>query len=488
MRPTTNIGLALAAATTLFWAAPVNAASIYSSCSSAVESEVEKFVCQVRSDSGQRMQDLGVEVDDSGPVKKFTAIPYSWVRNQSAFYFIVQTSSVNSEQLSRMYDFLSRMAYPGGKQKMGFATAGASFEEKAPLGSSRLRIDNSMRAVRSISPKTDGKSVILSSIETAIDKLESEEAERRAVVIISDADPSTDGVSESKIVDLAKKSHVALYFVTFGKNSNRPSGLLKSLARDTKGGTHDVSDLSGEKLLEFASELSNHLENGYIVSFNARGLPQSSTIKISANVDGDGRTSAEPITVDRQTEDSWLDSGQSFVKDNLYMLLAALGLGVGGILVLRSIGARKRRSQLDHVRVAPKAAVAVEDEAEDEYEDEDDEFAGEDRLLDMTSTGAHAKPKAWLELIGTGGDRVPLYSGNLQVGRSKDSDIRLTNSSVHRQHAMIQMDADGSFSIHDLGTANGIFVNGIRCNQRTLVDGDLIELGEVKLRFAGEPA
>ncbi|KUO66027.1 MAG: hypothetical protein APF80_07050 [Alphaproteobacteria bacterium BRH_c36] len=461
------------------WAAPVNAASIYASCDSEVVSDDEKFVCQIRSGDGKKMRDLSVEVDEVGSVDNFKAIPYSWVTNQSAFYFLVQTSSVSSGQLASMFDFLNRIVYPAGKQKMGFATAGASFDEKAPLGSSRLRIDNAIRAIRSMTPKLDEPSVVLASIEKAIVKLAGEEAERRAVVVISDSDPSTSGVSESKIADLARDNQVALYLVSFGRNKQEPSVVLKKLGRDSRGGTHDVTDLPRQQLLEFASELSTHLENGFILSFDARGLPQASEIRLSANLDGVGQASADPITVERQTEDSWIDAGRSFVSDNLFMLLAALGLGVGGIFVLRSLGAKNRSARFADSHGAPDEVAGIDDH----------EYTGEATIVGNSFPDADGrKPKAWLEIVGDHGERVPLHSGNIQVGRSKDSDIRLENSSVHRQHAMIQMDADGSFSIHDLGTKNGVFVNGARCSQRTLANGDLIELGEVKLRFADVPA
>ncbi|MBU1210973.1 MAG: FHA domain-containing protein [Alphaproteobacteria bacterium] len=327
--------------------------------------------------------------------------------------------------------------------------------------------------------KPNEPSVVLASIEKAIDKLSSEKAERRAVVVISDSDPSTTGVSESKIVDLARDREVALYFVSFGRNKQEPSSVLKKLGRDTAGGAHDVADLPRQELLEFASELSTHLENGLVLSFDARGLPQASEIKLSANLEGVGRVSADPIAVERQTEDTWLDSSRSFVADNLFMLLAALGLGVGGVLVLRLRGAKNRSARFD-----------VEEDTPDEVADiDDDEYTAEATSFGNTVSAADAEePRAWLEILGDHRERVPLHSGNFQVGRGKDSDIRLENSSVHRQHAMIQMDADGRFSIHDLGTKNGVFVNGNRYSQRTLANGDLIELGEVKLRFAEVPA
>ena len=47
------------------------------------------------------------------------------------------------------------------------------------------------------------------------------------------------------------------------------------------------------------------------------------------------------------------------------------------------------------------------------------------------------------------------------------------------------MSGDRKFLIRDLGTKNGVVVNGQRVQQqKDLSDNDLIELGEVRLRFA----
>jgi FHA domain len=90
---------------------------------------------------------------------------------------------------------------------------------------------------------------------------------------------------------------------------------------------------------------------------------------------------------------------------------------------------------------------------------------------------------AWLQFLDAGSSRVPIGSTNVRIGRHKDNDIILQNKTVHRQHAVLHMTPDKRFSINDLGGENGTMVNGQKCNQRDLSDGDMIELGEVRLRF-----
>lgn len=471
MRQTWILGLSIMTMLCVAWTSPSTAASLYSTCTTVTEGEDESFVCQLRSQSGKELKNIEVEVAGAS-TPELQIDPYSWVSNTSAFYFVVQTSSVTGDQLWRMTEFLERGAYPVGKQAMGLATADASFEEKAAIGSSRLRIDNATRALKRIEPSKDS-STILNSLEKAIDRVADYNAERRAVVILTDPDLAATDLTENSAVDLARRKNVAVYVVSFGAKGKPPNDTLKRIGDKANGGTYDMSELSRQDMLEFASRLSSLLENGSIVKVKAAGLPQTSEVTLSANIDGEGRLEAEPVTIERTTEDGWLDSGGSIVGDNLVIILAALGLGAGALMVVRSVfGGRKARNQDFY------------EEADDDYGDDED-FGAETRILGPAQ-GGQSKPLAWLELIDGDGTRVPLYNGNIRVGRAKDSDIRLTNSSVHRQHAMIQMTNDGVFSIHDLGTKNGVFVNGTRQSQRSLADGDVIELGEVKLRFAGE--
>ncbi|MBU8898282.1 FHA domain-containing protein [Corallococcus sp. H22C18031201] len=69
------------------------------------------------------------------------------------------------------------------------------------------------------------------------------------------------------------------------------------------------------------------------------------------------------------------------------------------------------------------------------------------------------------------------------IGRGGGAKVRLRDRAVSRVHARIHHDADG-FHLEDLGTANGVFLNGKALRQATpLTDGDVIELGRSLLRF-----
>lgn len=101
----------------------------------------------------------------------------------------------------------------------------------------------------------------------------------------------------------------------------------------------------------------------------------------------------------------------------------------------------------------------------------------------VPATGSQ-KVYAYLEFLDSDSTRAPISATNVRIGRHRDNDICIANHSVHRQHAVIFRDSNGAFVIRDLGTKNGVVVNNVRCSQTALNDGDVIELGEVRLRYS----
>jgi pSer/pThr/pTyr-binding forkhead associated (FHA) protein len=68
------------------------------------------------------------------------------------------------------------------------------------------------------------------------------------------------------------------------------------------------------------------------------------------------------------------------------------------------------------------------------------------------------------------------------AGRHPESDIFLDDVTVSRRHAEIRREGE-AFSIHDVGSLNGSYVNRQRVDQTRLADGDEIQIGKFKLVF-----
>ena len=68
------------------------------------------------------------------------------------------------------------------------------------------------------------------------------------------------------------------------------------------------------------------------------------------------------------------------------------------------------------------------------------------------------------------------------LGRSRDCDIQLDDANVSRRHAELRQEG-ASYWIVDLGSTNGIEVNGKRVKRAKLRDGDTITIGSTEVTF-----
>lgn len=75
-------------------------------------------------------------------------------------------------------------------------------------------------------------------------------------------------------------------------------------------------------------------------------------------------------------------------------------------------------------------------------------------------------------------DRLPMI-----LGRSESADIALAFSSISREHARLFCEEDKLF-IEDMGSSNGIQINGEKCRKGELSPGDMVQLGVVEFRVA----
>ncbi|MBX5483016.1 MAG: FHA domain-containing protein, partial [Myxococcaceae bacterium] len=81
---------------------------------------------------------------------------------------------------------------------------------------------------------------------------------------------------------------------------------------------------------------------------------------------------------------------------------------------------------------------------------------------------------------------VPFVRDEITIGRQEGNTIRLTERNVSRRHARL-LRSNGSVVVEDLGSYNGIRVNGEKVTGRANVsDGDLIQIGDYDLAIQHE--
>jgi|GEM_PF-749207 len=80
------------------------------------------------------------------------------------------------------------------------------------------------------------------------------------------------------------------------------------------------------------------------------------------------------------------------------------------------------------------------------------------------------------------GKVYPLVGKIVSIGSGPETNIRLMDGSVSGKHAGVAID-DSKFEIVDLGSKNGVLVNGKKTPRRFLRNGDIVTLGATELKF-----
>lgn len=81
------------------------------------------------------------------------------------------------------------------------------------------------------------------------------------------------------------------------------------------------------------------------------------------------------------------------------------------------------------------------------------------------------------------GSTFALTDGDVVIGRDGDNGIVLAENTVSRRHARLLRDGQGQFTVSDLGSANGIYINGTRIQRAILAAGDELKIGDNYFRF-----
>lgn len=92
---------------------------------------------------------------------------------------------------------------------------------------------------------------------------------------------------------------------------------------------------------------------------------------------------------------------------------------------------------------------------------------------------------AFLEIMDNEKRRIKLGEEAVIIGRTPDCDIQIIADNVSRKHARISY-LNEEYKIEDLGSTNGIYVNGVKVEKCILRKHDVLEIGGLKILFLEE--
>jgi hypothetical protein len=102
----------------------------------------------------------------------------------------------------------------------------------------------------------------------------------------------------------------------------------------------------------------------------------------------------------------------------------------------------------------------------------------------VTDADAEPAPLGRQLVLEVNGVRHPLTPPGFTIGRGTEADLRINDPGVSRLHAQISVEdtANGlSISIADMGSTNGLIVDGQKVRSATLGEGSRIEIGSTRM-------
>jgi hypothetical protein len=97
------------------------------------------------------------------------------------------------------------------------------------------------------------------------------------------------------------------------------------------------------------------------------------------------------------------------------------------------------------------------------------------------------QPSARLEFIlgPMAGQTIKLTEEMTTLGSVAGNTIVLADPAISRKHVAIRRQ-DGTYEVADLGSTNGIYVNGHKVPKKALASGDIVRVGNTEMVFRRE--
>jgi hypothetical protein len=248
--------------------------------------------------------------------------------------------------------------------------------------------------------------------------------------------------------------------------------LLRGIEQKLEGlfeGTFSKAFKSSVQPIEIARKLAKEMSDSKTVSISRTYVPNQYTVYLSPQ--------------DRQQFEGWEDAARKELSD--YLLQYArdeglslttrptvefatddrLGVGEFGIQAMLIKGPEDEQSEPQQADFGHTMVYSPSKDA---------------RRLEEPA--ADTRQRAML--VGAG-KRTVLSGSRVLLGRSRDCDIQLDDPNTSRRHAEVRREGN-AWVVADLGSTNGIKVNGSRVAEAELHPGDEVTLGLVRLRFERE--
>ena len=418
--------------------------------------------------------------DKQEPLAVIDDTLYSDKSHVTAVLFLVDTSDPARQKVIEKNKQHIKRLIASGKENYKYGLA--SFDKKlnilSPIGTSSFLITKSLNAL-----KAEGRTTELyRSLLTAIAKLNSFEADRKLIYLLSDGQAEDKAYFHTDIITATRKSNIVVNSIGYPRSVSL-SVALQTLRRisDETGGSFYETDMGHELPESYIKNAFNNIDSGGSFSVDLK-KSRSNKITLVFQTDSGNKTISVPIKANVSKSDT--NKTKELINTETIKPIAPpvqqqttapiqvitkqvetqpvnlwlwYGLPAAFIIIIIFI--------LIILFLLWHRPAINKNDSKNDY-----------------------KPYAYL-LTNDGTDtRYPITRTIWRIGRSKDNELSLDDTSISRRHAEIHRNTNGTFEIIDMNSMNGIYINDEKIGKATLQEGDVIEIGDIFLHFTQFPS
>ena len=248
--------------------------------------------------------------------------------------------------------------------------------------------------------------------------------------------------------------------------------LLRGIEQKLEGlfeGTFSKAFKSSVQPIEIARKLAKEMSDNKTVSISRTYVPNQYTVYLSPS--------------DRQQFEGWEDSARKELSD--YLLQYARDEGLSLTTRPTVDFATDDRLGVGEFGIQAMLIKGPEDEQSEPQQADFGHTMVYSPSKDARRLESPAEDSRQRAMLVGAGKRTVLSGSRVLLGRSRDCDIQLDDPNTSRRHAEVRREGN-SWVVADLGSTNGIKVNGNRVAEAELHPGDEVTLGLIRLRFERE--
>jgi hypothetical protein len=400
--------------------------------------------------------------------------PYTAESGTTAVMFLVDVSdtALPVAPAAARDHLLGLLAAAPALQHYGLASFANKVEIHAPLAPGTDAVRNALDEIR---PVGEPAELYRSALE-AVRLLGHYPAQRRALFLLSDGLADDSAYFHDDVVDAARQYGVAIFGIGYVKSPPLPTALerLRRLAEET-GGQYLSAEPGSALAQSFASRAFAQITSGgrlvvdlatpladsvplageAVLELFWQGAAGNALAHIPLQLPFPAETTTAATAQDLMPQ---LAGGvkpgpgrQSWFGRNLLWMAIGTAAVLGGALLGWFLWRLPREQRRE-----PAWANTLE---------------------------LGARSFAYLEAQDELHTRHPVSNDTFRIGRHADNELMVADASLSRFHAEITLEPNGYYVIQDLESLNGVYVNGRKARTAVLSSGDLIELGDVTLKF-----